>query len=705
MAAQGRPQLGEHPGFSPACPPEGREPQRSGSSSCTLAALLDRDASRMPRPEGSTVFLRWRQIALRSWGVRQLHTALPTAELSAASSRKSATGSFGGATMRRRVGITRSYCSPQSNARIVSRDALAHCQPYCKSASTFRMRCNSNNSMLCSRSVVTSAEAEGSTVVDRWAFDQLNVPPDQRIFANNELNLESIQSWGFDFDYTLANYKPALSGLIYDLAKQLLVVKQRYPLELLHKEYDPSFAIRGLHFDKRTGAIIQLDYFRNIATPQVDTLWRSKLKVGDEPPTSNPPSNYALVEETFAHGYCDPDRLTGSAHFGRRRLKTREVESIYGTLRLPEDYISRHLYPLYDLFSMPTACLIADAIQTLSDRGEVPFPEEVGLGMPVNAGEVVDSHVAGDVIPPHLTPTVAARIGQQVIEAVQEINRNGTLQQHLQRDIGAYLAPSPETPSVLRRLREAGRKVFLLTNASYAFVDIGMRQLVRGSDMLPSAWPSLFDVIVCEADKPNFFSSAAPAAFARKTELIAAKHGGSPMKDLHDHLDGNSIVDWDLEEDDWITEEQRLPEHTEHSNLAQFSDLDISVVNTEPRGVTTVCAGGSIGALLAMDEWSPAPRPGAGSQTRREHTGVLYFGDHFAADMKEPSMQHGWRTGMLVPELTEEMERQHCPEYIDAMRRLVSVRTVLSPSLCFPSMFSIDAVPTLVRKKCSVDTY
>ena len=68
-------------------------------------------------------------------------------------------------------------------------------------------------------------------------------------------------------------------------------------------------------------------------------------------------------------------------------------------------------------------------------------------------------------------------------------------------------------------------------------------------------------------------------------------------------------------------------------------------------------------------------------------------------------MQHGWRTGMLVPELTEEMERQHCPEYIDAMRRLVSVRTVSSPSLCFPSMFSIEAVPTLVRKSCSVDTY
>lgn len=91
------------------------------------------------------------------------------------------------------------------------------------------------------------------------------------------------------------------------------------------------------------------------------------------------------------------------------------------------------------------------------------------------------------------------RVVVQVIEAVQAINRNGSLQRHMARDIGLYLAPCPETPSVLRRLRNEGRKVFLLTNASFDFVDIGMRQLVRGSDILPSAWPTLFDVIVCEA--------------------------------------------------------------------------------------------------------------------------------------------------------------------------------------------------------------
>ena len=36
------------------------------------------------------------------------------------------------------------------------------------------------------------------------------------------------------------------------------IFRQRYPVELMEKKYDPSFAIRGLHFDKRAGIIVQV---------------------------------------------------------------------------------------------------------------------------------------------------------------------------------------------------------------------------------------------------------------------------------------------------------------------------------------------------------------------------------------------------------------------------------------------------------------
>jgi len=43
------------------------------------------------------------------------------------------------------------------------------------------------------------------------------------VFASNRLNLRDIQVYGFDYDYTLANYKPELEHLIYNLGRDVLI--------------------------------------------------------------------------------------------------------------------------------------------------------------------------------------------------------------------------------------------------------------------------------------------------------------------------------------------------------------------------------------------------------------------------------------------------------------------------------------------------
>lgn len=53
-----------------------------------------------------------------------------------------------------------------------------------------------------------------------------NVNP-RAVFANNELDLRDIQVYGFDYDYTLANYEVTVENLIYDLGKNVLVSKYR----------------------------------------------------------------------------------------------------------------------------------------------------------------------------------------------------------------------------------------------------------------------------------------------------------------------------------------------------------------------------------------------------------------------------------------------------------------------------------------------
>lgn len=47
------------------------------------------------------------------------------------------------------------------------------------------------------------------------------------VFACNELDLDEIQVYGFDYDYTLACYKKSLHYLLYNLGRDMLVEKYK----------------------------------------------------------------------------------------------------------------------------------------------------------------------------------------------------------------------------------------------------------------------------------------------------------------------------------------------------------------------------------------------------------------------------------------------------------------------------------------------
>ncbi|XP_076252272.1 5' nucleotidase B isoform X2 [Rhynchophorus ferrugineus] len=86
----------------------------------------------------------------------------------------------------------------------------------------------------------------------------------QRIFVNRSLHLENIKFYGFDMDYTLAEYKsPHYEKLGFDLVKTHMV-SLGYPQEILEFVYDPSFAVRGLWFDTLYGNLLKVDAYGNI---------------------------------------------------------------------------------------------------------------------------------------------------------------------------------------------------------------------------------------------------------------------------------------------------------------------------------------------------------------------------------------------------------------------------------------------------------
>ena len=93
------------------------------------------------------------------------------------------------------------------------------------------------------------------------------------VFCNDQTDLDEVDVYGFDYDYTLAAYKKGVEYLIHDIAREHLVKKYGYPEEVGKIVYDPNFAIRGLHYDVQNGLFLKVD---NAHLIQFGTVHREK---------------------------------------------------------------------------------------------------------------------------------------------------------------------------------------------------------------------------------------------------------------------------------------------------------------------------------------------------------------------------------------------------------------------------------------------
>ncbi|RUS13442.1 HAD-like domain-containing protein [Jimgerdemannia flammicorona] len=155
-------------------------------------------------------------------------------------------------------------------------------------------------------------------------------------FINNELNLSYIDVYGFDYDYTLANYTDKLSKTIYQILRDILIDHLRYPAGLrgdLRSEFrrprtslwyiypfeSPIFTATYLNAlpDFRNGWLMKVDSFSKI---QLNTVY-----VGREP-------------------IKNPDQIV----------------QLHNGIHISPHYLNANMNQLNDLFSIPESCLLSD---------------------------------------------------------------------------------------------------------------------------------------------------------------------------------------------------------------------------------------------------------------------------------------------------------------------------------------------------------
>uniref|UniRef100_A0A182N8I3 Cytosolic purine 5'-nucleotidase n=1 Tax=Anopheles dirus TaxID=7168 RepID=A0A182N8I3_9DIPT len=142
---------------------------------------------------------------------------------------------------------------------------LPHLVP--ASAAELRQRANSGGARSATanrtRTLSNQSRTTGSDTEQRPAYGYKR-EISHRIFVNRSMHLENIKFYGFDMDYTIAEYKsPQYEQLGFDLVKERLV-NLGYPDEIRQFEYDPSFPVRGLWFDSLYGNLLKVDAYGNI---------------------------------------------------------------------------------------------------------------------------------------------------------------------------------------------------------------------------------------------------------------------------------------------------------------------------------------------------------------------------------------------------------------------------------------------------------
>lgn len=368
----------------------------------------------------------------------------------------------------------------------------------------------------------SSVSLEEAYIKTKQKCESKKLPQDvnvKGVFACNELDLKEVKVYGFDYDYTLACYKPSMDVLLYNLGRETLINKFKYPKEIIEMEYKPGFAVRGLHYDIEKGLLLKIDSFLQI---QLGSVYRGLSPVSDEEVLR------LYKNRIIPIAYVEP--------------QTKNYQ------RAQHTNVTSKMVHLADLFSVPEMGLLCNVTEYFIQNQ-------------------IDYH-----------PEILFRDVKNSVQSSHPI-----MHRIVENNVSDYLAQNKDIRKFFQRLLAADKKLFLVTNSPFRFVNKGMSLLV-GED-----WQNFFHVIIVQARKPKFFTDES-----------------RPIR-LYDQESSTQL--WD-----------------------RVTTLEKGKIYFE----------GTVKQLQDMTGWR-------GQQ-------VLYFGDHPYSDLADVTLEHGWRTGAIITELSHEIE-------------------------------------------------
>jgi len=98
-----------------------------------------------------------------------------------------------------------------------------------------------------------------------------------------------------------------------------------------------------------------------------------------------------------------------------------------------------------------------------------------------------------------------AQIADDVLEALDEAHRDGSLKEEVKKDLPKYIIKDEKLVRGLEKFKLHGKKVFILTNSDFHYTKLLLDYAITPFLSNSKTWQELFEFVITFAQKPRFF--------------------------------------------------------------------------------------------------------------------------------------------------------------------------------------------------------
>lgn len=102
------------------------------------------------------------------------------------------------------------------------------------------------------------------------------------------------------------------------------------------------------------------------------------------------------------------------------------------------------------------------------------------------------------------------QIADDVLDALDEAHRDGSLKNEVKNNLEHYIIRDPETVAGLEKFKKHGKKIFVLTNSEFYYTKLLMDYAINPYLKDHKHWTELFEIVITFAAKPKFFYDNLP---------------------------------------------------------------------------------------------------------------------------------------------------------------------------------------------------